>query len=290
MILEKTFYQGETDKPLLIFIHGMGMNARAWSDPAEARILGGRYPLTVLLRSGDEMKTSFEDLRRIGFPVLSWTQSRPAGPIRIAVNELKGLMEEYRNHAKSGTVLVGHSRGGLIARKYLEDCAESVRGLLTLSAPHLGTTIAGWAVSLSPITSALNQIAQGVSKKKVDSTFRRVLSFLCSSGLRELLPGSKFFLNLHDRKHQGMRCISVGGTNPDLLNAISVSLTELLSKMVPDRIIPEEMREGYGDGLVSAVSSVLPYGDEHRNFPVNHAAVLFNKEVRNYVIKSVESF
>lgn len=289
MVLETVFHKGEEGNPLVVFIHGMGMNVMAWSNPREARILGGKFPLGALLRSCDDMETSFGDLRRLGFPVLSWTQSRPTGPIQIAVNELKGLIKEYRNHAEKGIVLIGHSRGGLIARKYLEEYDRSVRGLITLATPHLGTNMARWAVSLTPVTSALNQFIKGVSKKEVDTAFKRVLSFLCSSGLRELLPDSKFFLNLHDRKQKAMRYVSIGGTIPDLLDAVSDSLTELLSKVVPDWIVPEEMREGYGDGLVSAVSSVLPYGDEHRNFTVNHAAVLFNKDVRNYVVKSLEA-
>jgi pimeloyl-ACP methyl ester carboxylesterase len=289
VILETTFHKGEGSKPLLIFIHGMGMNMTAWSDPGKARILGGKYPLRALAGRGDEMETSFGDLKKLGFPVLSWTQSRPAGLIRIAVDELRYLMEEYRSRAGNGVILICHSRGGLVGRKYLEEYDRSVRGLVTLSTPHLGTTMAKWALSLLPVTSTLNRYIKGVAQQEADSAFKRVLSFLCSSGLRELLPDSEFFLGLHDRKQQGTRYISLGGTNPDLLKAISVSLPELISKMVPERIVPYEMREGYGDGLVSAASSELPYGDEHRNFPVNHAAVLFDKEVRNYAVDAVDS-
>ncbi len=275
--------------PLLVFIHGMGMNVKAWTKPAEARILGGKYPLACLLRPDEELETSFGDLRRRGFPVLSWTQSRPAGPIQIAVDELRDIMRAHPERGNEGVVLIGHSRGGLIARKSMEGCDRPVRGLVTLATPHLGTTMARWAVSLSPLASVLNQFVEGVSEREADSAFRRILAFLCGRGLRELLPGSKFFSDLRDKRYPGMRCISVGGTTPDLLKAIPVPLTEIISRLLPDWVIPEEMRAGHGDGLVSAASSVLPYGDEHSNFPVNHAEVLFDKKVRDYVVRSVES-
>lgn len=289
MELETVFYDGEKGRPFLIFVHGMGMNVKAWSEPSGAMIIGGKYPLKALLRPGDELETSFGDLRSMGFPVLSWTQSRPVGPIQLAVDELSWVIKEYRDYTRCGIVLIGHSRGGLVGRKYLEGSDPSVRGLLTLAAPHRGTNMARWAVSFSPLSSALNRVIKGVSREAVDSAFQRVLNFLSSSGLEELLPDSEFFLHLRDKKQQGVKYVSAGGTNPNLLDAISVSLTELTSKVLPDQIVPEEMRQGYGDGLVSAASAVLPYADEHRDFPVNHAAVLFDKEVRSYVMRSVES-
>ena len=150
--------------------------------------------------------------------------------------------------------------------------------------------MARWALYLSPVTSALNGLLKNFSKKDLDSAFQRVLGFLSSSGLKELLPGSNFYSGLKDKKQEGIKYISIGGTNPDLLRAVSVSLPELVSKIIPGKIIPKEMREGCGDGLVSAASSVLPHADEHLDFPVNHASVLFYRKVRDYIIKSVENF
>ncbi len=290
MKVDTRFHEGKRDRPLVIFIHGMGMNVKAWSDPAEARILGGKYPLRVLLREFDvEMETSFADMKRLGFHVLSWSQSRTAGPIMVAVGELRGLIKEFEEYSKSGILFICHSRGGLIARKYLERNDERVKAVITLATPHHGTSIARWALYLSPLASAVNHLLDNFEKRDVDSAFRRILGFLGSSGLKELLPGSKFYLNLRDTKQKGIRYISLGGTNPDLLRAVSVSIPELMAKVIPDKIIPEEMREGYGDGLVSAASSVHPFGDEYLNFPVNHASILFDREVRNYITRSVES-
>jgi pimeloyl-ACP methyl ester carboxylesterase len=288
MIPEIVFHEGERQKPLVVFIHGMGMNVRVWSEPSEARILGGKYPLRVLLgECTGKLETSFADLKARGYHLLSWSQTRPVGPVAAAVAELGGLMEAYRKFSGNGTIFVCHSRGGLIARKYLESQSASVRGLITLATPHHGTSMARWAAYVSPLTGVANRVLTGLGKKEVDSALRRILGFLGSSGLRELLPDSRFLRELSDTRLKWVGYVSAGGTNPDLLRAVSVSLPGILSAVVPEIIIPEEMREGRGDGLVSASSSVLPCGDSHRNFHVNHGSILCDAGVRRYVLESV---
>ncbi|MGC2062596.1 MAG: alpha/beta fold hydrolase [Thermodesulfovibrionales bacterium] len=289
MQLEMIFHKGEDRRPLAVFIHGMGMNMKAWSNPSEAKILGGKYPLRVLLYGGNELVTSFEDLRGLGFSLLSWTQSRPVGPMHIAVAELEGLIGQHSSYTGNGIIFICHSRGGLIARKYLENHQRTARGLITLATPHHGTSMARWPAYVSPLTSLLYQLVKGFSKNEIDSVFQRILGFLSSSGLRELLPESKFYAELKDIKQEGVLYISIGGTNPDLLRPILPSIPDLLSKVVPERIIPGEMREGFGDGLVTSASSRLSYADEHRDFPVNHASILFDRSVRDFIAESVES-
>jgi pimeloyl-ACP methyl ester carboxylesterase len=286
MTFETEFYAGRRNMPLAVFIHGMGMNAKVWSNPHDARILGGKYPLRVLLGGIDEMRTSFMDLRDIGFSVLSWKQRRPAGPMNTAVAELKYLIYEYRNHIRDGIILVGHSRGGLIARKYLEERNEFIRGFITIATPHHGTTMAKWAAHISPIASLLNQLLGEPHKKDIRSVLKRILGFLSSEGLKELLPDAKFYSGLKDVKHQGVRYISIGGTSPDILKINSIPMSDFIIKAIPERLIPEELREGYGDGLVSASSSVLPYADMHYDFHVNHVRILFDRQVRECIINA----
>lgn len=290
VVVETIFHPGKKGKPLVVFIHGMGLSLKAWSDPTEARVLGGKYPLSVLVGTlKTEMETSFADLKKLGFPVLSWTQTRPAGPVQVAVGEMHGLMKEFGEYGRGGIVLIGHSRGGLIARKYMEESGRNVRAVITIASPHRGTSMARWGVFFSPAASALDKLIGQFSRKDVNSALRRILSFLGSTGLREMLPGSDFLLSLNERKLRNTRYLSAGGTNPDLLKGIPVSLPELMSRVTPQWLMPEEMRQGLGDGIVTAVSSVFPNGDEHRDFPVNHAEILFNTKVRDYITKSVES-
>jgi pimeloyl-ACP methyl ester carboxylesterase len=267
----------------------MGMNSDFWSDPTRARVLGGRYPINVLLSADTEMKTSFEDLRGLGFSVLTWTQSRPSGPINAAVRELRGILQEYPKQAGEGVFFICHSRGGLVARKYLEGPEKLTRALITISTPHRGTSMARWAVYISPLASAMTHLLDNFSRKEADTAFRKIAGFLGSSGLRELLPESNFYRELKDEKVRGVKYVSTGGTNPDLFRALAVPLPEMLAKVVPEKMFPEEMKDGRGDGLVSAESSVLPYADEHRNFPLNHASIIFNRRVRDFIVGTVQS-
>ncbi|MDA8431825.1 MAG: hypothetical protein M0Z60_02555 [Nitrospiraceae bacterium] len=282
------FIAGGGRLPLTVFIHGIGVNADFWAEPSRARVLGGKYPLSILLPKGAEPVTSYTDLARLGFSVLTWSQSRPAGPIAIAVAELRGIMSEYSRFGRNGILLVCHSRGGLVARKYLEEC-ELPKLVVTIATPHQGSSMAKWAAFISPLASALRQALDNIGKKDADTALRRILGFLGSEGLRELLPGSAFYEGLNDTK-KAARYISIGGTDPDLLKSAAVAIPELLMKVIPERIFPEEMRAGEGDGLVTAASSVLPYGDEHRDYQLNHASLLFDREVRNFIAEEAGRF
>ncbi len=210
-------------------------------------------------------------------------------PVHYAVQELRHLMEDHAAHARNGILFICHSPGGLVARKYPETWPTPVRSLITMATPHHSTSMARWPVYVSPLTSLLYQVLKGFSKGQIDLVLERVLGFLSSSGLRELLPESHYYSGLKDSKQGGTRYISIGDTNPDLLKPVLPSLPELLSRVVPDIIVPAEMREGYGDGLVRTASSRLSYSNEHRNFPVNHASVLFDRAVRHYIVKSAAS-
>ncbi len=284
------FHRGRNDRPLAIFVSGMGIDISIWSDPQKTKVMGGLYPLKSLVKGvGPNARTAFMDLQDREFSVLLWNQKRPAGPIEIAVDELRGLIAEYKEYAGEGILLICHSRGGLIARKYLEKGDNLVRCVITLASPHHGTTMAKWAAYLSPIGSSLEYILKGIRKEDINSAVHKILRFLDGKGLREMLPDSDFFKNLRDSKQKGTRYISIGGTNPDFVRiGGGLPLFELLSKVIPSGLIPEELREGCGDGMVSAASAVLPYADDHYNFHVNHASVLFDEEVRGHVLKAAE--
>lgn len=282
------FFTGKKGLPLVVFIHGMGMNANAWADPAKARILGGAYALGSLFRGRNaELVTSFQDLKNLGYSILTWSQCRPVGPISLAVDELHLLLRQYSIDAGNGLIFVCHSRGGLIARKYLEETGLPAKALITLATPHKGTTLARWPVYFQPFTSAFDKMLKGFSREDMDSAFRRIIGFLCSTGLKEMLPDSCFFRDLRDRRTEGCSYISIGGTDPDLLGPLGLPIPNI-SRMVPGRLLPEELKDGYGDGLVSAISAILPWADEHRDFHLNHVAMLFDKKVRAYITAKVE--
>jgi pimeloyl-ACP methyl ester carboxylesterase len=289
MRLETVFHRGDRNKPLIILIHGMGMNARIWSEPSSVKVLAGTYPLSALLdEKYRDLQTLFADFTERGFSILSWSQSRPVGPLHVAVEELRVLIGAHRDYAGHGMILIGHSRGGLIGRKYIEGTPDAVMGLITISTPHLGTTLARWSMYLCPIASFLGKVSGLAREGEINKTIKKIEGFLNSEGLREMLPDSPLYAGFMDRKQGDIRYLSIGGTNPDLIKIKNISIFELFSKVMPEKSAPEEIRTGFGDGLVSSSSSVLPSGDEHRNFHLNHVSVLFDREVREYVLDRVE--
>lgn len=288
---EIVFSGGDAGKPLAVFIHGMGMDVRVWSSPAEARVIGGKYSLEILLHKDEnDMKSLFMELADRGFPVLTWSQRRPAGPIMEAVAELRSLITAFKEHTGNGLILVGHSRGGLVARKYLQEGSPLVRGLFTLATPHHGTAMARWASALSPVASIASQALEMQKKKAAKSALQRVLLFFSSAGLKELLPESPFYTRLKDTKRSDVLYVSAGGTNPDLFRIGDFSLCEAAGLVLPGRAMPEELKKGLGDGMVSASSAVLPFADEHHNFHVNHVELLFDKGVREMIVKHTSCF
>jgi pimeloyl-ACP methyl ester carboxylesterase len=151
--------RGKIDKPAIVFIHGLGMDKNIWVNPSKSRILGGKLSLKVFLgkkpssknfgpcknipqkkviefSTGEQpeaIETLFNDLRLKGYAVITWSQKKPSGPLDSAVSELEEVIKVALDKTKAGIILIGHSRGGLIGRKYLLRKDRSIRSLITIS-------------------------------------------------------------------------------------------------------------------------------------------------------------
>ena len=294
MKLDIASYHGSIDKPAIVFIHGLGMDKNIWVNPLESRILGGMFPLKILLdkkitvENVDKIQTLFDDLRQRDYSVITWSQRRPAGPIDSAVKELHEIIDEAQKMTKAGIILIGHSRGGLIARKYLFKQDKSIKGLITISTPHKGSSVAKIVKYLSPLVSMINPLVPNGDKGTLSFSIKRILDFFKSRALKELLPDSNFFKSIKDRPLKGVHYASVGGTKPTLFSLYNMSFPDILEKVIPENLYPEEMRMGKGDGLVSAESSKIPWSHEHYNFAFNHAEILFDNGVRDVLGKIIE--
>jgi pimeloyl-ACP methyl ester carboxylesterase len=335
MNLDTIFYKGCVDKPAVIFIHGLGMDKDIWVNPSNSYILGGRFPIKSILgkrpsakdfglfrdmpgenvpkfSTGEQpgnIQTLFDDLRFKGYTVITWSQERPAGPIESVDLELKEIVKILKKMTKAGIILIGHSRGGLIGRKHLLKKDRAIRGLITISTPHKGSSIARIANYLSPLVSLIKPLFTGSNKGTLSFAIKRIFEFLKSKALKELLPESNFFKSLKDGPSDRVHYISVGGTNPTLFrfyrwkwNPVRegefqrwflmpeelFSIPDIFGKVIPENLYPEEMKKGKGDGLVSAESSNIPWYNVHYNFELNHAEVLFDEGVRNMLLKEIE--
>ena len=279
------FHEGNKEKPLVTFIHGIGMDANFWADPASARVLGGKDPLRVLLGSL-EMKNSFDDLRGLGFPVLTWSQKKPAGAAAAALEELEAILNDYSTY---DIVLIGHSRGGLLARKLAESNPPNIKLIVTIASPHQGSNVAKWASLLTPFAATLKKMIDAGRKREAASAVQKVLGFLSGSGIKEMLPNSAFIKSLPAHPASGIATVSIGGTDPSLVLINGRPLAAVISGLLPNRILPDDFREGLGDGFVSASSSVWPGADKHRNFHAHHAGLIFDPDVRSYIREIVSA-
>lgn len=286
-----TITHGESGMPWVVFIHGLGVGKEIWESPSKARILGGLFPVTAIMREKSELKTLYHDLAARGYNLVAWSQQRPASGIQKAVGELNDVLRVLQGKkAARGFILVGHSRGGLVARKYLEAPDFPILGYVSVSTPHQGSTLARWAEFISPAVGFLKPLAKSTGGGAFGVAVRRISSFIGSVAVRELLPGSKFLSSL---KRPALDCpsVSVGGTSPRLFSLMGVfTFPQGIQRLLPDKALPDELKEGKGDGLVSARSARYPYAPEHKDFPVNHMEVVFDRKARAYLLKKIASF
>lgn len=295
MKLDIASHQGSINKPVIVFIHGLGMDKNIWIHPSDSRILAGTFPLKILLNrrvSQDKsgvIATLYDDLKQRDYSLITWSQQRPAGPIASVVKELHEIMKAANELSQAGIILVGHSRGGLIARKYLSATKDtSVKCLLTISTPHKGSSIAGISRYIAPLVSLIDPFIPAGNRGTRSFAIKRTMEFLKSRALKELLPESPFFLSLEDGPLAWVYYASVGGTNPTLFKISDYSFPEMFEKLIPAQFYPEELKQGRGDGLVSAESSKLPWTNEHHVFPFNHAEILFDEGVRDRMVRVIE--
>jgi len=293
MKLDIALHKGSKEKPAVVFIHGLGMNKDIWVNPLESRILGGQFPLKVLFGKmfSEEQavpQTLYDDLKKDNYSVIAWSQKRPAGPIASVIPELDKIVQSAAEMTDVGIVLVGHSRGGLIGRKYLMDKKRTIKVLITIATPHGGSSIARIAKYVSPVVSTLDPLIPDGEKGTWLFSIKRIFDFLKGRALRELLPDSTFFKTLKDGPVKGTYYASIGGINPSLFTLCGLSFPDALQKIVPLIFYPAEMKNGSGDGLVTAESSVIPWGEEHHNFNRNHVEILFDECARNLLVRMIE--
>lgn len=322
MRLPLIFFKGSPEKPAVVFIHGLGMNALQWVSPSETRIFGGALPFSTITRVPPEtltlkekpnllpeiftignpipLETSFTDLHKRGHTVITWNQTKPLSSIKYALEELKRVVQFAETMTKKGIILIGNSRGGLIGRLFLESNPEKVKALITIATPHRGSNLANWIDYLSGSANLIEKIAKifPYGTKKI---IERLSDFISSEGVRELLPESSLIKSLkRDLKLNNV--FYLAGSNPNLFNLYRwksmkrednyilypekiFTFPESLFSIIPERLIPKEWTDG--DGLVSLESAIIDK-IPGRVFKLNHGEILVNRESKEFVLKIVE--
>lgn len=298
---------GLPEKPVVILIHGLGMTRHFWSDPETCQVLGGLAPLTTFLNDSPPATPSagifrgtstasrhgfLELLTRDGFTVAAWNQTQPLGPIAVAVDELGLVLQRVQQQWPGKPVyLIGHSRGGLIARKYLQENSKcKIAGLVTLCSPHRGTRLAEFGSYLTRSGPLLARILPQKAQGALGLALQRLAIFLQSQAIDELKPDSPFINSL--TRPPDTATLSIGGTSPALFTLYLrvkygqdwklLSFPEILLTPLPTNRLPEELKQGAGDGLVTSTSAELPNAD-HYNFNVNHVQAAYSPKIQEVV-------
>ncbi len=294
--------------PVVILIHGLGMNNYFWVDPQKCSVLGGLAPLTIFLADGvnsprntisfgttdPHIQGLWDFLKSAGFSLASWTQSQPLGPINIAIAELETALEAVREKWPGKTAyLIGHSRGGLIARYFLlRKDASDIAGLITICSPHAGTDMAKFSRYLKPVGKFLEKLLPDQSQAALTKALSRLSGFFQSPAIEELTADSDFIASLKKPLPRDLAKLSFGGTSPSLFQIILrlpggdlkvIRFPDLLAGIIPAAHLPGELTPGLGDALVAAESAKLA-GGKHFNFPDNHVKAAYDKKIHATIL------
>ncbi|MBW1972098.1 MAG: hypothetical protein JRI44_04580 [Deltaproteobacteria bacterium] len=335
------YHEGFEKEPLLILIHGYGASAKSWLDPYRETMGKGIIPFDLVLTDnrhppdpfffpfGKPIKNlSFSTPLRImpnpptgfwdffkekGYSLLTWDQSLPNGPIKIAVKELNIIMEFAKDKAKGKDIIfLAHSRGGLIARKYIQEKREfntNVKALIMLSTPNYGSRLATMGNFLKTSTRFIEMLLPKELKEEkrlIIGGVEQFLNVFKDSAIEELSPDSSFIKELisNEEKEQDkdIEYFNIVGTSPIFTRLYRIidkgkkkteeilSILGVIEKMAPSFLLPDEIKEGKGDGMVAYVRAMIPWIEGTHQWKmegVNHGTLLVDEKVKEKVLEVV---
>jgi pimeloyl-ACP methyl ester carboxylesterase len=263
----------------------------------------------------------WDELRERGYHLLTWTQREPNGPLQFAVDEVAVIMRLARAlFGQAPMVCVGFSRGGLVVRKYIQDYGiafPELRKVIFLSTPHHGSKIATAADLLGDLGGGVPRITHSLTEAvrragfagpqsaldRVCSLVSQVIRFLEGDAIAEMKPTSALIQQLEQReaieRTSGIPYVNLVGVSNTYTKLYIVhdkgqAFTEVASflDLIPDFLVPAELDDGQGDGLVAVQRARLdwvPMGAPEQ-FAVNHATILTDAGVRERITAECGTF
>ena len=255
------------------------------------------------------------------FPVLNYAQIDNRERLPRTVAELLGVLmaiEDQRTGAANvpalepvknrQIVLIGHSRGGVLARQALVALSamgapvlSRITTCITLHAPNLGSTLANTAIAVNGAISAWRSslasipgIPVGAAFAALDAVLALVQNEVNAPAYNDYAVGSPTLLALAAAEPvPGIQYFTFGGTRPVIVNLRGWAFT-------PDSALPQlnlppffwrtayttlfplppalpfpELMPGIGDVLTAAPLTRLPFS-MHRENVLNHAQALWD--------------
>jgi len=173
---------GDPDRPLVLLLHGTGGTVSDMTTPAAypdnnydfavpfppAVTVGWRaYPGIGVWSCCDldpkkDVRSWRDVLSSYKFRTAAYSQVDNDGFLARPVEELQVVMTALaKAYPRTPIVLLAHSRGGLLVRKFLKDSPAltgQVRTVITLHSPHTGSDLASVAVSLRRTVEDLRSV------------------------------------------------------------------------------------------------------------------------------------
>jgi hypothetical protein len=260
-----------------------------------------------------------------GFPVLNYSQIDPRGQLPRTAAEMAGVLravEDQRIGAANihalepvkdrSIVLVGHSRGGVLARQVLVDLRATgapvlsrITRCVTLHAPNQGSTLANTAIAISGAISAWRATISGIPGipvgtvlQALDSVLALIQNEVNAPAYNDYAVGSPTLSALAAAEPvPGITYFTFGGTRSVILNLRGWAFTP--DSAVPQFNIPPffwrtvyttlfplppplpfpEVTPGVGDVLTAAPLTRLPFS-VHRDNALNHAEALWDQALK----------
>ncbi len=280
----------EPGVPLVLMLHGFRGGLASMSSP-----MGGR--------------PGWQDaLLASGFSTLSYAQVAPRGTLAPNLDQLAaiagGPLSCDPRLRRLPLAIVAHSRGGLLARLFLDRAVgtpalhsvlDRMQHVITLHAPHGGSGLAALAVGVDRTARRLQAAVASLGLRPAVLAALRSIS--ASPAVAELAPGSPTLRALASRPAPaGIPWHTFGGISADLgriralldpvetRGAVSApamlvgarGLTEVLAVLDRLALLTPALREGEGDVVVADACTRLPFEASHTVNRLTHLEALWD--------------
>lgn len=321
--------EGDPDRPLVLLLHGAGGNAVDMTDPTHnypfnfdnLSPLSGPVDIGPSWYPGvgiwsccqlDEKipVTGWRDaLGAHGFGTAVYSQVQNMGKLAEPVAELVQVMLALGKHyPRKPMVVLAHSRGGLLIRKFLKDFpkhGQQIHTVITIHSPHTGSELANVADTVSDAIAWLQSIAGSV----VNDLLGWLIALARSDAFVEMAVGSQFLTDLaaDEQALPWIEYFTFGGVSVRVSRIIEwvytldsavphfsdppfehrrvqteVPVVSPVADSLPN-VVPE-LTEGRGDLLTADARARLPFAT-HQTNPVNHAEALWDAVLEAQVLR-----
>lgn len=279
-----------------------------------------------------------------GFPTLNYGQvgqngengqngeHKPFQRLPQDVAELRAILDAIEARHKGGAelpgfepvkdrriVMIGHSRGGIVARQALVDMAATsmsavarISTLITLHSPNLGSTLAntaiaasnalpGWRAQLAGLPAPAAGVAAAIAG--LDHLLAMVESEASAPAYQDYSVGSPVLGAIAAAEPvPGIEYHTFGGLRPVVFNVRGWAFTlgsaipefqlppfhwetgyQVLMTVPPPVLLLPELTAGIGDLLVAAPMARLPFSFHLDNW-INHAEALWDPALKIQVL------